>query len=469
MTTQGPLPIVDEGRVLQQESIHALNAILPPRDYIFRDERTEDYGVDGSLELLVEGKATNIRAQIQLKGRSNTIVKQDGSVSVQVRTRNLNYLLNGICPLYVLYRPEARELRAAFARDEWKRLEQVNPTWRDQDTVTIQFRQVLTSETLVKLNERISQDAQLRRSVDERVNCHRSGTGQIVIDPKTLQVVDSKELLNLMAQMGQSLTNSGLARVVVERARPIRTSDLLAVPAAALAVAYAHFHLAHYYDASAALRQLILSKPVLDANSRSLLEILHISTRRMLSELDDERYEREMGKWLANAPPELAIQQEIADAWSAHTKVVSTLDMGPNYERTKTRLKEVLERGKRIGSPLARYTIELQELTLLQHEVSDALIDAQALREFASRGQGDAHHARVRLRESTTAATDWLNRLKALADQARVEAPQIHCEALLLRTHAVLSKAMQLQLESQAGYGLPLTATEIDAVYAGIY
>src|SRR5690242_19287825 len=132
MKSLGPLPTVDTDHVLQEESIRALRAALPAAEYIFRDERVDDYGVDGSIEVVVDRRATNLRAQVQLKGRSNTSTKVNVAVSVQVSTANLNYLLNGPCPLYVLYRPEAPELRFALARDEWARIERENPAWREQ-------------------------------------------------------------------------------------------------------------------------------------------------------------------------------------------------------------------------------------------------------------------------------------------------------------------------------------------------
>jgi hypothetical protein len=72
MTSQAPLPTVAAEALLQEASIDALKSALPRKEYLFRDERFDDYGVDGSLELRTAGKATNTRAQVQLKGRSNT-------------------------------------------------------------------------------------------------------------------------------------------------------------------------------------------------------------------------------------------------------------------------------------------------------------------------------------------------------------------------------------------------------------
>jgi hypothetical protein len=54
----GPLPISDDNAALQRESIKALNALLKGRDdIIFRNERVDDYGVDGSFELKLQSRA----------------------------------------------------------------------------------------------------------------------------------------------------------------------------------------------------------------------------------------------------------------------------------------------------------------------------------------------------------------------------------------------------------------------------
>jgi hypothetical protein len=48
----GPLPQSDENARLQRESFKALDRLLSRQDkLLFRDERIEDYGIDGSLEL----------------------------------------------------------------------------------------------------------------------------------------------------------------------------------------------------------------------------------------------------------------------------------------------------------------------------------------------------------------------------------------------------------------------------------
>lgn len=139
MSDRSPLPTADAASALRRDSVKALYACLPSNDFIFREEPGDDYGVDGTLEVLAEGAATNMRAHVQLKARSGTVENADGSVSVSIETANLNYLLNGGCPMYILYRPEAKELRFVFAQPERRRIAKANPSWRTAETVTLRF------------------------------------------------------------------------------------------------------------------------------------------------------------------------------------------------------------------------------------------------------------------------------------------------------------------------------------------
>src|SRR5262245_53980237 len=97
----GPLPKADRNAELQRRSIAEFQASLPSDKFVFRDERADDAGVDGSLEVLVEGQYTNLRSQVQLKASDSADSNADGSFSVQVRVANLNYLLNGPSAIYV--------------------------------------------------------------------------------------------------------------------------------------------------------------------------------------------------------------------------------------------------------------------------------------------------------------------------------------------------------------------------------
>ena len=125
----GPLPRVDRPDILQRDSFAELTKAVPNDRFILRDERQADKGVDFSIELLIDSYATNVRALGQLKSEDNPSINSDGSVSYSVETKNLNYLLNGDSPIYVLWLASLSELRFAWARDEARRLHTDNPDW----------------------------------------------------------------------------------------------------------------------------------------------------------------------------------------------------------------------------------------------------------------------------------------------------------------------------------------------------
>src|ERR1700733_6632942 len=187
----GPLPRVDRNAVLQNLSISAFQSALRPDRFVFREETKDDFGVDGSLELRIRSGATNLRSHVQLKSTDSEKANADGSISVQVRTSNLNYLLNGISPIYVLYIAPKSELRFVWARDERRRIEADKPDWLEQESLTIRFRHILTEEALEEIHERIRQEALFQRRVfDTLAGVSSAEYVRISINPESLRITD---------------------------------------------------------------------------------------------------------------------------------------------------------------------------------------------------------------------------------------------------------------------------------------
>ncbi len=63
----GPLPKGDRADTLQQLSLKALHAAVPENLFQLRDERVDDKGVDGALEVKIDGGFTYCRGQFQLR------------------------------------------------------------------------------------------------------------------------------------------------------------------------------------------------------------------------------------------------------------------------------------------------------------------------------------------------------------------------------------------------------------------
>jgi hypothetical protein len=251
----GPLPESDEQDSLEQSSIKALDSLLPVDRFLFRGERTSDKGVDGALEVKVEGRYTNCRAQVQLKSTADgpDSINKDGSYSLSIPTSNLNYLLNGTSPLYVLWLARFKELRFAWARAEWDRLSAKNPNWMSQKSFTIRFVTRLTLNALDEIHERILRDALFQRGIHESLA--RSAPAEHItlrIDARRLESTDPGEQYEFILQSGIATVAAGHGRKVLDTI-PLLSPGVTNQPQLRLIAAYAATSIGKYHDAKSHL------------------------------------------------------------------------------------------------------------------------------------------------------------------------------------------------------------------------
>jgi hypothetical protein len=91
------LPRRDRNHEIEDMAVPAFQMRLnESRVFILQATDRKDYGTDCQIEVTAEGHATNTRVHVQLKGTESTL-NADGSLSVEVRRTNLNYLLMQSC------------------------------------------------------------------------------------------------------------------------------------------------------------------------------------------------------------------------------------------------------------------------------------------------------------------------------------------------------------------------------------
>jgi hypothetical protein len=270
----GPLPKADRNAELQRRSIRALQAALPSDKFVFRGETTEDAGVDGSLELLIGSHYTNLRAQVQLKSTDSAGTNSDGSVPVQVRVSNLNYLLNGPSPIYVLYVEPRDELRFVWAWDEQKRFNESNPEWAKQESVALRFQNILTAESLEQIHRRIQEGAQFQRGMTDLLG-KASTAEQIVvsIDPETLKITDPAEAKRILLKSGTAIVSAGYISQVKNLIRLLNPEDAI-LPRILLVQAHAEYMQGRYQSAYAILSDVLLREDELSEDDRQFLKAL---------------------------------------------------------------------------------------------------------------------------------------------------------------------------------------------------
>ena len=300
----GPLPTDDDESVLEERSRNALQSALPSEKLIFRAEPVRDRGVDGSIEArLLEGAATNFRAQVQVKARSGTQPSSDGSIALSVSTTNLNYLLNGDDSIYILYRAESDEIRFAWARDERQRIEAKNPHWKDQSTVTLYFREILSEDTAEAIHARILREGNLRRQTRDVLSLQAQARHvTLVVDPQAATVEDPARLFEL-------LLSSGITHAlhdpqgVLNRSRAL-SQEQLENPHVSLVLGFALFLLGHYLEADARIATAVLYENNLeDEDDRCLLHFLRDACEYETGRIDRQNYIERQERWINVAPP----------------------------------------------------------------------------------------------------------------------------------------------------------------------
>ncbi|HEX7313849.1 MAG TPA: DUF4365 domain-containing protein [Pyrinomonadaceae bacterium] len=273
----GSLPKADRNSELQELSVTAFRAALPVDKFVFRDERINDAGVDGSLEVKIDSRYTNLRAQVQLKSTDSNQINQDGSVSIQVAVANLNYLLNGHSPLYVLYIVPRNELRFVWARDERHRLDEENPTWNKQDTITIRFYSVLTTETSEQIHQHIINEERMHRHLNDILSAASNTETLVVgISPETLNVIDHEEAKRVLLSSGMLIVTAGYSEQVRKLAK-LLDSESEQLPRILLVRAYAEHFLGRYQAAYALLSEAMLRRDELSEDDKQFMDFLRNS------------------------------------------------------------------------------------------------------------------------------------------------------------------------------------------------
>jgi Domain of unknown function (DUF4365) len=314
----GRLPQVDEYNRNQHRSLKRLNEALTD-DLRLRDERVDDFGIDGTIEVHLNGWATNFRSDVQVKSRLTDARNQDGSLSYKAEVPNLNYLLNGRSPLYIVYVHDTNALLYAWVRDEVKRIESTNGDWKAQGNVTLRLCTALDAAACVEIRERVLKEGILRRQVLDLVYKAASSSIQLVIDGSTFEIEKHEDLVKLIAEQGVAFCNAGAPQQLVENASTLTHAER-ELPAIALALGYAEYTRGRYASADGHLVTARLKASELDGSSQRLLLLISNACDLELGRLGRDQYLANEGAIVGDTGP-LARQHQAGKVWNEYLQV----------------------------------------------------------------------------------------------------------------------------------------------------
>jgi hypothetical protein len=309
------LPQVSRSNINQALSIQALQAVLPVERLRFRKETDDDFGVDGWLEAISDGVATNLRAHAQLKSVERAEPNADGSLSLAVPTYNFNYMLNGPLPIYFLYAADTKELRYAWAQDECRRIEGAARDWSSQETITLRFSLHLDALAADLLWKRIISEGELNRRIRDLVGAVTDPI-RIEVDPGAGTLQSSAEAKSLLEHSGIAITNAGFPDKVVEL-YSILGGDARRSAPILLACAYAECSRGKYAHAASLLVELRLAAGVLSAADAQVLQLVEVYCEFGLGRItSDELLVREAAV-VASGPESLRAEHRLRELRTA--------------------------------------------------------------------------------------------------------------------------------------------------------
>ncbi len=145
------LPRRDGTHDLEEAAVVAFQTKLAESGrFILQGADRNDYGTDCQIEVIADGRATNARVHVQLKGTERAL-NADRSLSIEVRRTNLNYLLMQPYSIYVCYHVPSGLLLIRPVASVLRQYEHGAKPWTEQESLTVSFTEELTLERLRQL------------------------------------------------------------------------------------------------------------------------------------------------------------------------------------------------------------------------------------------------------------------------------------------------------------------------------
>lgn len=204
------LPLTNPNEELETISRNKFKPLFDITLFEIRSEDYRDKGIDFHIEIKKSKKYTNFRFAIQLKATDVKDFNNDGSISVQINTSNINYLLNfGMPSFYVLYLSKLDAFFYEDLNDFLMDLSEKDPQWYSQSTHVLRFSKRLSQEGIKLMYDTVLKKGIFQREINEKLalqtNIVNKGD-RLTIDPD-LSISDDKEIRELIENLGLYLIN----------------------------------------------------------------------------------------------------------------------------------------------------------------------------------------------------------------------------------------------------------------------
>jgi hypothetical protein len=286
------LPLSNPKEELESISNNHFKPLFDVTSFEIRKEIERDKGIDFDIEIKKNGKYTNFRFTIQLKATESKKKNQDGSISLQIETSNINYLFNGgRLAYYVLYNKPENSFYFESLNQFAKELSDADQEWYKQHTHVLRFSKRLNIDQINKIYNSTLDRGIFQRTINEKLAIQSSFidlNDKIVVDANS-QVISDKEIREQIESVGLELINQFRWKEIL-LIHSKATSAVASTAKYNLIIGMAYYYSSEHLKALIHFQQALKSSPGLTGILFEHLRLLHLTTRYSIGLIKSEEY-----------------------------------------------------------------------------------------------------------------------------------------------------------------------------------
>lgn len=296
MLDEMDLPLSNPKEELETISKTLLLPLFIPSQFEVRSEDYRDKGIDLHIELKAANKYTNFRFVVQLKATETKKENTDGSVSLQVRTKNINYLLNNPGPAYyILYFKNTDTFYYENLNDFVRVLSEKQIDWQKQETHVLHFFKTLTPAAITAIHKETLEKGKFHRIVNEKLAKHSARTtfsDKLLIDAG-LNITDDDQIRKLIESGGPYLIHQARWKDIITLHKK-GSQTVASTGMYNLLLGIAYYYSGNMVDALSFLKSAQKMKADLLPEFVNLVEYFLISTKQSLGLSSNNEYKEKM-------------------------------------------------------------------------------------------------------------------------------------------------------------------------------
>lgn len=217
------LPLSSTNEDLETISNNKFKPLLDVTKFEIRSVTQRDKGIDLNIEIKRKNAKNdivylNFHFAVQLKATDSKETNQDGSVSLQLNTGNINYLLNNPMPaFYVLYFKSTNTFYFENIKDFAKSLYEKDANWSTQPSHVLRFNKKLDADGIEEMYQLTLRKGMFQRKINEKtiIQSITVNTGDKLIVDANFNVSDDAEIRKLIEAIGLEIINEGKWKEII--------------------------------------------------------------------------------------------------------------------------------------------------------------------------------------------------------------------------------------------------------------